>query len=52
MGKGKGAPVMWVYKPRLNKPAAILGGMNVLKVYILVKYLRRYLHPYMYVRQK
>lgn len=50
MGKGKGSPVMWVYKPRLNKPAAILGGLNILKIYSLVSFLKRHLNPYIYVR--
>lgn len=52
MGKGKGSPVAWVYKPRLNKPAAILGGLNILKIYSLMRFLRRYLNPYIYLKKR
>lgn len=51
MGKGKGSPVIWVYKPVLNKPAAILGGINVKRAQSIMSYFRKHLTPHMYMRK-
>lgn len=51
MGKGKGSPVIWVYKPSLAKPVAIFGGINVGRAYSIVNYFKKHLTPHMYIRK-
>lgn len=51
MGKGKGTPLIWVYKPILNKPFAILGGINLLRCYNIINYFKKYLSPYIYLKK-
>jgi hypothetical protein len=50
MGKGKGSPVIWVYKPSLAKPVAILGGINKKRCHSIAKYFKKHLTPFMYIR--
>lgn len=52
MGKGKGAPQFWVYKPILNKPLAILGLFSEYRVQSIVLFLKKYLNKYMVVKKK
>jgi hypothetical protein len=52
MGKGKGSPVMWVYRPHLNKPFAILSLLGGYRVNNIVSYLKIYLHKYIFIKKK
>ena len=52
MGKGKGLPVVWIYKPNLNKPFAILGNINVSRAYGIMWFLKKYLNKYMFLKIK
>lgn len=50
MGKGKGSPVIWVYKPILTKPVAILGGVHFKRVQSVMCFFKKHLTPHLYVR--
>lgn len=52
MGKGKGAPGHWVYKPVVDKPFAITVGWHYLRANILLKYLKKYLHQHTLMQKK
>jgi hypothetical protein len=52
MGKGKGSPVIWVYRPVLNKPAAILGGVNKDRAFSILSFFKLHLTPHMYLRAR
>lgn len=52
MGKGKGTPQFWVYKPILNRPLAILGLFSEYRVNSIVLFLKKYLNKYMVVKKK
>lgn len=50
MGKGKGSPLFWVYKPKLSKPFAIITGLSKQRCYAITRYLSKYLSPYIIIR--
>ena len=52
MGKGKGSPHMWVYRPHITRPFAILSVLNYYRVQNIVKYLKKYLHKYIFIKKK
>jgi hypothetical protein len=52
MGKGKGSPVVWVYRPVLGKPVAVLGGVDRPRAYSIVSFFRLYLTPHLYMRSR
>jgi hypothetical protein len=52
MGKGKGLPVMWIYKPKVNKPFVILGNIHIIRAYKIMGFLKKYLNKYMYIKIK
>ena len=51
MGKGKGSPLLWIYKPILNKPLAILGGVNILRAHAVLNYFKKNLTPWIYIKK-
>lgn len=51
MGKGKGAPIHWIYKPKLNKPCAILTGISKVRAHSILIYLRKHLSPTLIIRR-
>lgn len=51
MGKGKGSPTHWIYKPNLSKPIAILTGMHVKRGHSILTYLKKHLNPYLLARR-
>lgn len=52
MGKGKGSPVVWVYRPVLNKPAAIMGGIDRMRAFSILNFFKSHLTPHMYLRSR
>ena len=50
MGKGKGSPVIWVYKPILNKPFAVFGNINRNRAFSIARYFKKHLTPHIYVK--
>lgn len=50
MGKGKGSPLIWVYKPKLNKPLSILGGINYSRACSIMNFFKKHLSPHMYLK--
>lgn len=51
MGKGKGAPTNWVYKPKIDKPCAILMGVNRVRAKDMIRYLQKHVSPNLLVRR-
>ena len=51
MGKGKGSPTHWVYKPKLDKPCAILAGMSKKRGASVLAYLKKNLSPFLIARR-
>lgn len=51
MGKGKGSPLIWVYKPRLKKPFSILGGISYSRAHSIMLYFKKHLSKNMYIRK-
>lgn len=52
MGKGKGSPTAWIYRPHLNKPFAILSLLSSYRINVILIYLKKYLHKYIFVKKK
>lgn len=52
MGTGKGSPHMWVYRPLIRKPFAIFSTLNVKRLNNILKYLKKYLNKYIFVKVK
>lgn len=52
MGKGKGSPGHWVYKSELHRPFAVLGGIHKLRALSILRYFKKFLHPYIYLRSR
>lgn len=52
MGKGKGSPLVWVYRPILNKPVAIMGGVEKIRAFSILKFFKLHLTPHMYLRAR
>ena len=52
MGKGKGSPVIWVYKPSVSKPVAILGGIHIKRARSIMQFFKLYLTPFLYIRTR
>lgn len=51
MGKGKGSPAYWVYKPKLDKPVAILTGMHLMRGRSIVRYFKKHVSPNLIARR-
>ncbi len=51
MGKGKGAPTHWVHKPKLDKPCAIITGVNRARARSITFYLQKHLTPNLVCRR-
>lgn len=49
MGKGKGSPLKWVYKPVLSKPFAVIRNFNHLKARTILYYFQKYLNKKSYM---
>lgn len=52
MGKGKGSPTIWVYKPVLSKPVAILGGINYKRAFTIMRFFQKHLTPYIFLKKR
>lgn len=52
MGKGKGSPLHWVYKPCLSKPCAILTGVSYYRAKAVLNFLKKHMNRFIYLRQK
>ncbi len=52
MGKGKGSPQFWVYKPILNRPMAILGLMSFYRVSGILIFFKKYLSSNILIKKK
>lgn len=52
MGKGKGAPVIWVYRPVLNRPVAIMGGIDRERAFSVLRFFKLHLTPHLYLRSR
>lgn len=50
MGKGKGSPKMWIYKPMLHKPFIILSYFHFERCHSFLKFFKKYFHPYIYFK--
>lgn len=51
MGKGKGSPVYWVYKPIITKPFAILTGVHEKRALHIINFLKKHMGPWIYFRK-
>ena len=51
MGKGKGSPTHWVHKPKLDKPCAVLTGVNRTRAREVTRYLQKHVTPHLLCRR-
>ena len=51
MGKGKGSPYMWLYQAKTNKPFAILRGMHFKRVHAIIKFFKKHLTKYIFIKK-
>lgn len=52
MGKGKGTPQKWVYKPLLSKPFAVVSHYEYKRAKKIALYFKKYLCKYIFVQSK
>lgn len=52
MGKGKGSPLHWIYKPEVTKPCAILTGVSPYRAREVLNFLKKHTSRFIYMRLK
>lgn len=52
MGKGKGSPLHWVYKPEVSKPCAVLTGVSLYRARAVLVFLKKHMSRFIYMRSK